>query len=174
MTIINWYRNQRNDFGIAAATWLLWRVIWRRCYVVARNKLLPRRFMCPCCGWEGNCFFDYIEMGYTVPNYACPSCDSHSRHRALYLWLRDDYQIAEKTGVALVFASERAFNPLWQSAKYLQVYKIDLDLLRDVDVQADLMKLPLVAEAGDLVWCHHVLEQIPDHRIGLRELHRVC
>ena len=115
MTIVNWYRSQRADFGFIAATWLLWRVLWRRLYVVVCNKILPARFKCPCCGWEGRRFFDYLEMGYGIPNCACPQCDSHPRHRALFLWLRDVFRIKDRRGVALVFAPERALRPLWES-----------------------------------------------------------
>jgi SAM-dependent methyltransferase len=109
-----------------------------------------------------------------VPNAACPQCDSHSRHRALFFWLRDDYQIANRAGVAFVFAPEKALFPLWQTARHLDVYKIDLEALRGVDVQADLMQLPFAGETADLIWCHHVLEQTPDDRIALSELNRVC
>ncbi|MDQ6652656.1 MAG: class I SAM-dependent methyltransferase [Acidobacteriota bacterium] len=173
MIIFAWYRRQKEDFGIVAATWLLWRVLWRRAYVVASNKLLPTRLQCPCCGWEGRRFFDYIEMGYTVRNCACPVCDSHPRHRALFLWLIEECRISEKAGIALVFAPEKAFAPLWQTATNLRAYKIDIEPSRGVDVLADLMRLPFTSEIADLMWCHHVLEQVGDDRIALTELHRV-
>ncbi len=171
--IVSWYRSQKEDFGIVAATWLLWRVLWRRAYVVTSNKLLPKRLQCPCCGWEGRRFFDYIEMGYTVRDCACPACDSHPRHRALFMWLLEDYRISEKTGIALIFAPEKSFTPLWQTASKLSAYKIDLEPSRRVDVLADLMRLPFASEIADLMWCHHVLEQVRDDRIALGELRRV-
>jgi SAM-dependent methyltransferase len=136
--------------------------------------LLPAKHECPCCGWQGRRFFDYIEMGFSVSNAACPRCDSHSRHRALFLWLRNDFRIAGKTGTALVFAPERAIAPLWRTAPHLAVYKIDFERTRGVDVLADLMKLPFASEVADLIWCHHVLEQVPEDRVALAELHRVC
>jgi len=172
--ILTWYRQQIADFGLVNATWLLWRVAWRRAFVKASNKLLPAKYECPCCGWQGRRFFDYIEMGYSVPNAACPQCDSHSRHRALFLWLRDDFRIAGKAGTALVFAPERAIASLWRTAPRLNVYKVDFERSRGVDVQADLMKLPFASEVADLIWCHHVLEQVPEDRIALGELQRVC
>lgn len=173
MMIREWYRSQKKDFGIAAATWLFWRVLWRRARVVATNKLLPKRLKCPCCGWEGRRFFDYIEMGYTVRNCACPSCDSHPRHRALFLWLRDECQISQKAGIAFVFAPEKTFAPLWQTATNLRTYKVDIEPSRGVDALADLMRLPFASGIADLMWCHHVLEQVEDDRVALRELHRV-
>lgn len=171
--IRKWYRTQKRDFGIAAATWLLWRVAWRRARVVASNKLLPSRLACPCCGWEGSRFFDYIEMGYMVRNCACPVCDSHPRHRALFVWLRDDCQISQKAGIALVFAPEKTFAPLWRTATNLRAYKVDIEPSRGVDVLANLMRLPFASEIADLMWCHHVLDQVEEDRVALRELHRV-
>ena len=173
MTIVKWYRSQRADFGPVAATWLLWRVLWRRLYVVVCNKVLPRRFKCPCCGWEGRRFFDYIEMGYTIRNCACPRCDSHPRHRALFLWLRDDYRIRDRRGVALVFAPERALRPLWADATGLRVIRTDVDAGRDIEVLADVMHLPFANQKADVIWCHHVLEQVKDDRQALREFFRV-
>lgn len=171
--ILSWYRSQRHEFGIVPATWLLWRVLWRRVYVIACNRLLPKRLKCPCCGWEGRRLFDYIEMGYTLPNAACPRCDSHSRHRALFLWLRDEYRISERRGIALVFAPEKALAPLWRAATNLRVYKVDVEPGRGVDVLGDLMQLPFAASVADLVWCHHVLEQVRDDRVAMKELYRV-
>lgn len=173
MIIFSWYRSQREVFGTVASTWLLWRVLWRRACVVASNKLLPRRLKCPCCGWEGRRFFDYLEMGYSVRNCACPVCDSHPRHRALFLWLIDEFRISEKAGIALVFAPEKAFAPLWQTATNLRAYRVDLEPSRGVDLLADLMRLPFASEIADLMWCHHVLEQVEDDRSALTELHRV-
>jgi SAM-dependent methyltransferase len=112
-------------------------------------------------------------MGYTVRNCACPRCDSHSRHRALFLWLRDEYCISEKRGTALVFAPERALAPLWRSANNLVARYVDVEPNRGVDVLGDLMRLPFASGVADLIWCHHVLEQVEDDRIALNELHRV-
>ena len=134
---------------------------------------LPAKLTCPCCGWQGRHFFDYIEMGYTVPNAACPCCDSHSRHRALFIWLRDEYRIDEKAGVALVFSPERALAPLWRTATNLRVYKVDLEPGRGADTLADLMRLPFESNVADLVWCHHVIEQVEDVHVALSELCRV-
>jgi hypothetical protein len=171
--ILSWYQSQRREFGIVPATWLLWRVLWRRAYVIACNGLWPKRLKCPCCGWEGRRFFDYIEMGYTLPNAACPRCDSHSRHRALFPWLRDEYRVSERRGLALVFAPEKALAPLWKTATNLRACKVDVEPGRGVDVLGDLMQLPFASGVADLVWCHHVLEQVGDDRIAMKELHRV-
>lgn len=173
MTIVNWYRRQRADFGTVAATRLLWRVISRRLYVVACNKILPRKLRCPCCGWEGRRFFDYVEMGYSISNYACPRCDSHARHRALFLWLKDNYRIKDRRGTALVFAPERALRPLWDEASGLRIIRTDIQSGPDIEVVADAMSLPFANGSADVIWCHHVLEQVADDRQAMREMFRV-
>ena len=171
--ILSWYRQNAKDFGIGRATGLLSRVVWRRACVKTSNALLRTRVECPCCGWRGNRFLDYIEMGYAVENAACPRCDSHSRHRAFFLWLKNTYQIDKQAGVALLFAPETALAPLWQAAGNLQACKVDVESRRDVDVLADIMHLPFGPDVANLIWCHHVLEQVSDDRLALRELHRV-
>ena len=173
MTIVFWYRDQWQNFGWARATWLLGRVVWRRLYVLTVNKTLARKLACPCCGWEGHRFFDYVEMGYMARNSACPRCDSHPRHRGLFLWLERDYQISKRKGTALIFAPERALSPAWRSAADLTCVRLDIEATRDVDLIADITSLPINSNRADLIWCHHVLEQVADDRIALSELRRV-
>jgi hypothetical protein len=171
--ILSWYRQNANDFGTLRATSLLLRVVWRRAIVNARNALLPTRVECPCCDWVGNRFLDYKEMGYSIRNIECPRCGSHSRHRGFFLWLKNDYQIANKFGTAFVFAPEKALASLWASAQGLRTFGIDIEPTRDVDVLADVMRLPFVNDVANLIWCHHVLEQVTDDHQAMIELKRV-
>src|SRR5262245_356381 len=171
--IISWYRQKVRDFGFFRATFVLWRVVWGRAYVKTCNALLPSRVACPCCGWEGRRFFDYVEIGYTAKNASCPCCDSHARHRAFFLWLRGGYEIEKRSGSALIFAPERALAPVWQAAKRLTIFRIDIEPSRGVDVIGDIMRLPFASEFAQLVWCHHVLDQVHDDRVALSELRRV-
>ena len=171
--MLSWFRAQVKDHGVLPASRLLARVVRYRIPVVLSNRLLPDKVECPCCGWHGRRFLDYIELGYRVPNAACPNCDSHSRHRALYLWLKNEFQIETKTGRALIFAPERALLALWQSARNLRLLKTDIEASRGVDLLADVMRLPLANDSVQLIWCHHVLEQVEDDRVALNELYRV-
>ena len=171
--MLSWFRDQVKNHGVLAAVGLLSRVIRNRALVVLSNKTLPDRLECPCCNWKGRRFFDYIEAGYSVPNAACPGCDSHSRHRAFYLWLKHEFQIETEKGRALIFAPERALSPLWDSARELRIIKTDIEATRGVDLLSDVMRLPFANESVSLIWCHHVLEQVEDDRAAMRELHRV-
>lgn len=171
--IFSWYRQKVDEFGLLPASRALCRVAWNRAYVKTVNALLSQRIECPCCGWRGRRLFDYVEIGYTAKNIACPRCDSHARHRTLFLWLRDRYQVEQKKGRALMFAPERALAPLWRTASELSIIRIDLEPSRGVHVIGNIMKLPLATGFARIVWCHHVLDLVPDDREALKELTRV-
>src|SRR5215213_6903127 len=171
--MLGWYSQQVKDHGALTATRLLGRVALATARVRLANKLLPVKVACPCCGWQGRQFYDYVEVGYTVRNAACPSCDSHPRHRYLSLWLSQDFRLEEKNGTALVFASERALAPFWAKASNLDVFRVDIESTRKSDALADLKYLPIASNSVDLIWCHHVLEHVDDDRAAIRELHRV-
>jgi len=171
--MFSWFRSQAKAHGILTATRLLARVVRYRLPVVISNDLLPATLECPCCGWQGRRFLDYIEVGYHIPNAACPECDSHSRHRAFYIWLKNEFRIADKTGRALIFAPERALLPIWSGARELAIIKTDLHAERDVDMLSDIARLPIADRSVSLIWCHHVLEQVPDDKAAMRELLRV-
>jgi ubiquinone/menaquinone biosynthesis C-methylase UbiE len=87
--------------------------------------------------------------------------------------LKNEFQVEKKIGRALLFAPERALTPLWKSALGLQAIRTDIEAARGVDILSDLMQLPFASECVDLIWCHHVLEQVEDDRVALRELYRV-
>jgi SAM-dependent methyltransferase len=171
--MFSWYRSQVREYGALTGTRMLVRAARSLAAARLSNRLLPGRVACPCCGWEGRRFYDYIEAGYTVANEACPRCDSHARHRALSLWLREELGARAWQGAALVCAPERALAPLWDAASGVDVCRTDIEAARGVDVISDLQRLPFADASFDLVWCHHVLEQLEDDRAALREIHRV-
>lgn len=171
--MLQWYRGQAKQHGVIEATRLFCRVGWARVSADLANKTLPEKLACPCCGWQGRRFYDYVEVGYRVPNSVCPRCDSHGRHRAFHLWLSREYSLQARSGVALIFAAEGALASLWQNHDKLKVYRIDIEMKRGRDLLGDLTHLPIATSAVDLLWCHHVLEHIEDDRAAIRELYRV-
>lgn len=171
--MIGWYRTQIREFGVVAATRLFGRVAWARSNAGLQNRLLPKRLTCPCCGWQGRRFNDYIELGYALPNAVCPQCGSQPRHRAFQLWLQQTYRLKDRHGRALVFAPEQVLAPLWATAEKLRVVRVDIAPGPGVDLLADLTRLPLAPDSIDLIWCHHVLEHIEHDRVAISELCRV-
>jgi SAM-dependent methyltransferase len=171
--MLSWYLARLKEHGWLVATPLLVRVVWSRTAVTLANRFLEARVECPCCGWKGRSFYDFLEVGITGRNAECPFCNSHPRHRAFALWLRDTYRLESKRGTALVFAPERALEAAWASASGLNVVKTDIEAARGVDLLSDIQRLPFAPDAFDLIWCQHVLTQIPDDRAAIRELARV-
>lgn len=171
--MLSWFPAQVREHGLLPATRLLWRVLRYRIPVVLSNKFLRAQLECPVCSWKGRRFFDYVELGYRIRNGACPVCDSHSRHRALYLWLTNEFELGKKKGRALVFAPERALTTVWGTTPNLHVIKTDIAASRGVDLLSDVMRLPFASRSIELIWCHHVLEQVEDDRVAMRELLRV-
>ena len=171
--MLAWYRVRLKEHGFLVATPLMLRVVWARISATLANRVLPARVECPCCGWEGRRFFDYLEVGCTARGVECPRCNSHPRHRAFAVWLRRDYGLNSKSGTALVFAPERALESAWESAAGLRVVKTDIEPSRGVDLLADIQRLPFAPDSFDLIWCQHVLTQIPDDRAAIREMRRV-
>jgi SAM-dependent methyltransferase len=171
--MLSWYRERLREHGTLAATVLLARVVWARGTTALVNKFLAARVTCPCCGWTGRKFYDYLEVGCTARGAECPRCNSHPRHRAFALWLKRVYRLRERTGTALVFAPERALEAVWAEARDLNVVRTDIEPSRGVDLLADIQRLPFDADTFDLIWCQHVLTQIPDDRAAMREMQRV-
>lgn len=170
--MLGWYRAQVKEQGLFEATGLLWRVAWSRTTASLINKILPHNVLCPCCGWRAWKFNDYFEVGYKIPNSFCPQCESHERHRELYLWLTNEYRLAEKRGIALIFAPEKSLSALWDHAPYLKICKADIVTARNVDVLLDLQQLAIASDSIDLIWCHHVLEHIENDRAAIAETYR--
>lgn len=162
-----------DQYGARRAVLFGYRLLVIRCLWKLANKILPRRVRCPCCGWEGYRFKDYVEPGYKMSGVICPQCESHPRHRALYLWLVRGDILSQKSGRALIFAPEPALRSVWNHAANLLRVKVDLDASRDVDLAADICALPFGSGSLDLIWCHHVLEHVQSDFGAISELARV-
>jgi SAM-dependent methyltransferase len=171
--MFGWFSQQVNDHGIILATRFAGRVVVSRSKTKLVNKLLPAKVTCPCCGWQGREFYDYHEIGYSIRKVWCPQCDSLPRHRYLSFWLAREFKLQNKSGVALVFAPEKALASLWTATSALKVYRIDRETQRGIDTQADIKALPIRSNSIDLIWCHHVLEHIDDDALAIRELRRI-
>lgn len=172
--MLSWYRSKLKEHGALVSTRLLIQIIWARGRSTVANRVLPDKVSCPCCGWRGRRFHDYIDVGCVMRNIECPLCNSHSRHRSLYLWVKSDYSLKSRDGIALIFAPEKCFDAIWQQeSTHLHSYRVDIEAARGVDVLADMQMLPFIKDSIDFIWCHHILPEIPDDGAAIAELHRV-
>src|SRR3982750_2858307 len=139
--MFRWMRSQLKEQGVFRAAKIISRAGWLKMKGVLADAVLPVRAVCPCCGWRGRSFQKYIESNIEQEGIECPVCYSHPRHRSLFLWLKSN-SINKRSGVALVFAPEKALEPVWREAEGLRKIRIDIEAVRDADVLGDIQRLP--------------------------------
>jgi len=148
-------------------------------YIRRRNNRGASRVECPICGWHG---YDFLTLDcgtFTVPHVICPQCQSHERHRLLHLYLaRQDNDFFQRSGLVLHFAPEQHVRNLIDANPKFRCFSTDyargpIQQLSGSAFQADMQRLPLPDEAFHVIFCLHVLEHVPDDRVGIAELHRV-
>lgn len=133
--------------------------------------MLGRTVQCPCCGWHQRAFRPWDPSDESDPNTVCARCGSQSRHRMLHLFLREYLREHDIHSIAH-FAPESYLSRLINSPESSWVCHFDLTRC-DVDVRADIARLPVKGATFDLIICNHVLEHIFDDVAALRELMRV-
>ena len=126
-----------------------------------------RGVRCPCCDGEFKKF---------IPRYGwdalCPGCLSLSRHRLLWLYLRDETDLLHRPQVLLHFAPEEAIERRLREApgRYIRT---DLNPRSPRVIKADITAAPFEDGEFDVILCNHVLEHVTDDRKAMRELRRV-
>ena len=126
------------------------------------------RLECPCC--EGR--FRAFRPRSGRPDARCPRCDSYERHRVLWLWLRDRSGLLEQRLDVLHIAPEPVFESRLRALPNLGYTGSDL-FPSGEQVRVDLTDIPFPEGSFDVVICNHVLDEIPDDRLAIREIHRV-
>ncbi|HET6251203.1 MAG TPA: class I SAM-dependent methyltransferase [Tepidisphaeraceae bacterium] len=132
----------------------------------------PKNVECNICHWSGRRFASDDWHPFTV----CWKCRSLLRHRLLTDALHHIEGLSLKDLVVgkriLHFAPERLTTPLFKpnAASYKTA-----DFMRDdVDAKYDLTNMPAQGDGSvDLLVCCDVLEHVPDHMQGMREIFRV-
>ncbi|HYH61005.1 MAG TPA: methyltransferase domain-containing protein [Solirubrobacterales bacterium] len=126
--------------------------------------------ICPLCGWSAP---EFLPQGRVPrPNARCGGCGCLERHRAMYLYLRDETSIFDRPTRLLHFAPEAALRPVIEDAPLVEYISTDLEM-DDVTIKMDIGDLLFKDDVFDCVICSHVLEHIPDDRNAMREIRRV-
>ena len=124
------------------------------------------RVECPCCGGRFERFLPYWNRDFC----RCPRCDSHERHRALWLYLRD--RASDLRGRLLHLAPEEAIARNLRHRPELEYVSADLDSPLAM-LHFDVQDIPFRDATFDAVVCGHVLTEVPDDRRAMREMARV-
>lgn len=124
---------------------------------------------CPLCGTTVSKFATYGTVRRRGAQ--CPRCGSLERHRALWLYLREQTDLLRRSVRALAVAPD----PYMEA----QASRLPWDYL-SIDIapgkamrQMDLTNLDLPDRDRDLVIAYHVLEHIVDDGAAMAEIRRV-
>ena len=133
---------------------------------------LPKNVACNICGWSGR----HLASDSWHEHAVCWKCRSQVRHRLLVDALQfipglSLKELADGKRI-LHFAPEGLTTPLFMPRA--ATYKTADFMRDDVDAQLDLTNMPSQADNSvDLLICCDVLEHVPDHVQGMREMFRV-
>ena len=142
----------------------------------AENKKLNRKLKryekeCPICGYKGTDFKPYPQIIHR--EVECPKCESHERHRALWLYFKQNPHLLSKGNKFLHFAPEKQFQDLFRNSD-VEYHPVDITSENwQVDEIVDIQDIPYDDDYFELIYCSHVLEHVPDDRKALSEIHRV-
>lgn len=149
--------------------------IIKKC-VHAIEKRVVIRAVCPICHWKGYSFLD-IDIGsqgkYICRNALCPRCESHPRHRLVYLYLEKYFKQFKKKHIrCLHVAPEHCLANILKDNKKIHYVSIDIKpgIAKRVE---NLERLSFLSERFDLIVCLHVLEHVNNDYAAMKELRRV-
>lgn len=106
------------------------------------------------------------------PGAICPGCGAHERHRALWLYLRDELNVGGQPLDMLHFAPEHALHVNLARLPRLRRTTADLDG-EGVDRAVDITAMPFEEASFDAIVCSHVLEHVADDHAAMSEMRRV-
>jgi hypothetical protein len=140
-----------------------------------RIKYGGSSYECPCCGMQFRVFLpgiDSLDPNRRRAGILCPECNSLTRQRLLYLYLRDELNAFNRPGRILHVAPERSLTAKFLERRDIEYISTDLDPSKAA-IRADLTNIFFRDDTFDLVICSHVLEHIPEDRMATRELIRI-
>ncbi|MBN2440487.1 MAG: methyltransferase domain-containing protein [Spirochaetales bacterium] len=109
-----------------------------------------------------------------IEHFLCPHCYCQDRERHLFMYF-DSLRLWDKikNSNVLHIAPEKNLKEKIQSLGPKEYIKGDLIPESDDVQKIDIMAIPFPGDYFDFIICNHVLEHIPDDKIGMSELYRV-
>jgi len=131
-----------------------------------------KKKLCPTCGTEIIAFLPFGEN--SRPNALCPNCGSLERHRATYIFLKENTRVFKENIDLLHVAPEKIFYDIFRNQENINYLTADLnDKPSHVMEKMDIQDIQYPDNTFDFIYCSHVLEHVPDDRKAIDELYRV-
>lgn len=132
-----------------------------------------KKFQCNICGWQGNKFCDfYTGFNHVYKNAVCPSCYSHPRHRAYYVYLEQVLAKFNSDIKLLHFSPEMSITKFLTSHPKVDYLSVDIDPAKAMRKE-DITSLSFKDASFDIIICMHVFEHINDDKKAMQEVFRV-
>ncbi len=109
----------------------------------------------------------------------CYKCGSFPRHRLLWRYLNDRFDILNEPIRILHVAPEKSLFKIFSNFKHVEYYPCDLnpEAYRfpnsHIIFKVDITEIPFESDYFDLILCNHVLEHIQEDKKAMSELFRV-
>ncbi|CEL25322.1 hypothetical protein MB9_1687 [Methanobacterium formicicum] len=131
-----------------------------------------KKKLCPTCGTETIAFLPFGEN--SRPNAQCPNCGSLERHRATYMFLKENTGVFKENIRLLHVAPEKILYDIFRAHKNIDYLTVDLNDKSDhVMEKMDIQDIQYSDNTFDFIYCSHVLEHVPNDRKAIDELYRV-
>lgn len=135
-------------------------------YSLRSLKYYGNNVTCPVCG---NSFRTFIKVG----KYGtCPKCGARSRHRLLYLFLKNSTNFYVDKLNVLHFAPAHCFFDRFKSLQNLDYLSADINSPRAME-KIDMTNIRYPDNYFDVIISSHVLEHIQEDIRAMQELYRV-
>ena len=144
---------------------------------VARLVYAGNNRYCPVCESNVGQFWE-AGQHFRRKDGECPVCHSWERHRLGWYFLEHNTSLLDRSAsnedrqVLLHMAPETQLRQRLSHYRHLRYVTADL-YADDVDVQLDLLRIPIVSGGVSAIYCSHVLEHVHDDKAVMREFWRV-
>jgi SAM-dependent methyltransferase len=124
------------------------------------------KYQCPICESKLRKFTKIFET-----DLLCPKCGSLSRHRRLYVILKNEFL---RDGIKILdFSPSRCLYRKFKSIETVNYTATDFCDEFIADTKMDITNIKVPDESFDLIICYHILEHVKDDAKALSELYRV-
>jgi hypothetical protein len=139
-------------------------------YLLHGLLYIGKNHLCPCCRWHLRKFLPCTQI--FRPGEMCARCGSLSRHRILWLYIKDQIESSHGQLKVLHFAPEFCIERKLKHLANVEYHSADLHS-QWAQEHFDITHIPESDNSYDIVLCSHVLEHVAEDRIAMKEIYRI-